>query len=227
MRRGPHAAEEIIEVDELVRCVSILVGKSEPEKHRIEPEELFELNDDRYRSPFTLVERFLSETFFQSNDRRLNAWTSYRRDRRLSAVKEVHVDAHAFGSDLFHIALEKFREMVAAQSGDLDALRPRAAVVQNVCAKTGGYIARIDAEQLGIAVIELGGGRLVMTDRIDHAVGLEMLARIGDRVSAGQPLVRVFSSHSDVSRVVVRIESAIALSAEVVTPPTLIAGRVE
>ena len=124
-------------------------------------------------------------------------------------------------------ALEKFREMVTAQGGDLDAPRPRAAVAKDVYATTSGYIARIDAEQLGIAVIELGGGRLVMTDRIDHAVGLEMLARIGDRVSAGQPLVRVFSSHSDVSRVVVRIESAIALSAEVVTPPTLIAGRVE
>ena len=51
----------------------------------------------------------------------------------------------------------------------------------------------IDTEQLGLAIIELGGGRKVMTDKIDHAVGLEMLVRIGDRVEAGQPVVGVFA----------------------------------
>ena len=47
---------------------------------------------------------------------------------------------------------------------------------------------------LGVAIIELGGGRKVLTDAIDHSVGLEMLAKIGDRVEQGQPLVRVFGA---------------------------------
>ncbi len=43
-------------------------------------------------------------------------------------------------------------------------------------------------------IIELGGGRKVMTDRVDHSVGLELLVRIGDYVDAGKPILRVFAS---------------------------------
>lgn len=51
---------------------------------------------------------------------------------------------------------------------------------------------QIQAEQLGYAVIAMGGGRQRAADVIDHSVGLEMLVRIGDRVTAGQPLVRLY-----------------------------------
>ena len=89
-------------------------------------------------------------------------------------------------------ALAKFREMVEAQGGDLDAPRPRAAEVM-VTAARAGYIAAIDTEALGWAVIELGGGRKVLTDKIDPAVGFEILVRLGQRVDAGEPLVRMFA----------------------------------
>lgn len=89
-------------------------------------------------------------------------------------------------------ALAKFREMVEAQGGDLDAPRARAAEV-TVAAARAGYIAAIDTEALGWAVIELGGGRKVLTDKVDPAVGFEILVRLGQKVAAGEPLVRMFA----------------------------------
>jgi len=88
-------------------------------------------------------------------------------------------------------ALEKFRELVAAQGGNLNAPRPAAPAV-DVNAPDAGYVAAIDTEVLGLAIIEMGGGRRVMGDKIDHSAGLEMLVRIGDHVERGQPLLRLF-----------------------------------
>jgi len=88
-------------------------------------------------------------------------------------------------------AYEKFAAMVRAQGGDLDAPRPRASEMI-VVADRRGYITRIDAEALGWTIIELGGGRKQLGDPIDHAVGLELMARLGDEVRAGDPLARVW-----------------------------------
>jgi pyrimidine-nucleoside phosphorylase len=98
-------------------------------------------------------------------------------------------------------ALAKFAEMVAAQGGDLDKLPPLPPASE-VVAQRGGFVASIDAEALGQAIIELGGGRKLLTDRIDHSVGLEMLVRLGDNVAAGQPLVRVFGDVENVRQIV-------------------------
>jgi len=114
-------------------------------------------------------------------------------------------------------ALAKFAEMVAAQGGDLDRLPPLPSGTELVASR-GGYIGAIDTEALGLAIIELGGGRKVMTDKIDHSVGLEMLVRLGDRVEAGQPTVRVFGSREQVARVQPAIERAITIHDE---PPVV------
>ncbi|MBP89523.1 MAG: thymidine phosphorylase [Planctomycetaceae bacterium] len=89
-------------------------------------------------------------------------------------------------------ASEKLREMVAAQGGDLDAPRARAPA-HIIAAPRAGFVHTIDVKALGYAVIDLGGGRRKMSDTIDHSVGLEMLVRVGDAVTSGQPLVRVFA----------------------------------
>lgn len=93
-------------------------------------------------------------------------------------------------------AFEKFREMVAAQGGDLEAKRPRAAN-QELLATQSGYITAIDTEQIGWAVIEMGGGRKQLGDPVDHSVGLEILVRLGDQVEAGQPLANLFVHSSE------------------------------
>jgi thymidine phosphorylase len=123
-------------------------------------------------------------------------------------------------------ALAKFREMVAAQGGDLDRL-PAMPAGARVRATRGGYVSAIDTEALGLAIIELGGGRKVMSDKIDHGVGLEMLVRLGDAVERGQPVVHVFGSRSQVEQVRPLIERAVAIGDEPPAVGPLIVQRVE
>ncbi|WPZ35343.1 thymidine phosphorylase [Thalassobaculum sp. OXR-137] len=91
-------------------------------------------------------------------------------------------------------AAEVFGRMVAALGGPTDLLeRPdahleSAPVAVPVYAETRGIVARIDARRLGVAVIELGGGRRQAADRIDHAVGLTEIAGIGETVGPDVPL---------------------------------------
>jgi pyrimidine-nucleoside phosphorylase len=121
-------------------------------------------------------------------------------------------------------ALEKFREMVTAQGGALEAPR-EVATPYEIRSPASGYIARIDTEQLGLAIIELGGGRKRQGDRIDHAVGLEMHVRIGDRVERGQRLVTLYEreDHPMARRMVLE---ALEFSNEPGPPPKLIEERV-
>jgi len=123
-------------------------------------------------------------------------------------------------------ALVKFREMVAAQGGNLDRLPPRAEQ-HDISLDWSGFIHSIDTQWLGIVIIELGGGRKVMTDKIDPAVGLEMLVRIGDHIKAGQPVVRVFGSAEKCNRIRRTIASAFTKSDQPVSPPPLVVERIQ
>jgi pyrimidine-nucleoside phosphorylase len=145
----------------------------------------------------------------------------------LTGVSETAEAAEQMLTD--HIAsgraLEKLREMVAAQGGDLDAPRPIASSSE-FSADRSGFVASIDTEKLGLAVIELGGGRRVMTDRIDCAVGLEMQVRIGDEVELGDSLMRVFARPDGAERVQSLLRDAIVISNSPPAPWPLIAARV-
>jgi pyrimidine-nucleoside phosphorylase len=121
--------------------------------------------------------------------------------------------------------LEKFREMVAAQGGNLDAPRP-VAPASEVASPRAGYVAKMDTEALGRVVIELGGGRKKLGDVLDLSTGFEMLVRLGDEVEPGQPLVRLFAKPEAAERVKSELLAAIAISNEPVMPPTLIAERI-
>ncbi len=123
-------------------------------------------------------------------------------------------------------ALEKFHEMVAAQGGDLAAERPLAEATE-IVADRSGCVARIDAEALGWAVIEMGGGRKKIGDAIDYGVGLEMLVRIGDQVTAGQPLVTLFARPPQRDAARRMIQEALTISDESVRSSPLITTRIE
>jgi pyrimidine-nucleoside phosphorylase len=123
-------------------------------------------------------------------------------------------------------ALAKFREMVSAQGGRLEEL-PALAGSTDVVSDRDGFVQAMNTELLGMVIIELGGGRKVMTDPIDHRVGLEVLVKIGERVTAGQPLVRVFAAPDKFEQNRGLIAAAISLSDEPCQPPALIAERVE
>jgi thymidine phosphorylase len=123
-------------------------------------------------------------------------------------------------------ALVKFREMVAAQGGNLDQL-PLPGEAHEIGLDWAGYVHSIDTEWLGIAIIEMGGGRKVMSDKIDHSVGLEMLVRIGDRIEAAQPIARVFAPAERIDHVRRTIASAFTMSAHPVPSLPLIVERIE
>jgi thymidine phosphorylase len=115
--------------------------------------------------------------------------------------------------------------MVAAQGGDLDAPRP-VAPAQDVTAPRAGYVAAIDTEGLGRVIIELGGGRKQLGDKLDLSTGLEMLVRLGDAVEAGRPIVRVFAKPQTAAAVEADLLRTIAIGDNRVEPPPLIVERI-
>jgi pyrimidine-nucleoside phosphorylase len=123
-------------------------------------------------------------------------------------------------------AIAKFREMVAAQGGRLDELPP-IRERHEITLQRGGHILSINTEQLGQAIIELGGGRKLKTDAIDYAVGLEMLVRVGDYIEPSRPVVHVFASCERFERVQAAIAAAFSLSDQPVPSLPLIVERVE
>jgi pyrimidine-nucleoside phosphorylase len=118
-------------------------------------------------------------------------------------------------------AFEKFHEMVRAQGGDLEAPRPVA--MENVIAASfSGCLASLDTEQLGLAIVELGGGRKKVGDLVDHSVGIEMLVRHGDWIKAGQPLVKIFARPDTIESVRNDVLRAFVLDHEAEPRPLII-----
>lgn len=89
-------------------------------------------------------------------------------------------------------AYELFEKMVVAQGGSTAFEQlPKAAVVKPVLAQAAGYIQSMNTRDIGVAVINLGGGRRVASDAIDHSVGFDEILPIGARVEADTPLAMV------------------------------------
>jgi pyrimidine-nucleoside phosphorylase len=101
-------------------------------------------------------------------------------------------------------ALEKFREMVVAQGGDARvvddyALLPQARIVEDVVAPANakGFIASVNALKIGHAAMALGAGRENAQSKVDHAVGISDLVKIGEAVTPGARLARIHADDSD------------------------------
>ena len=120
---------------------------------------------------------------------------------------------------------DRFRQMVEAQGGDLQAPRPIASVSE-LGADRDGWLVGVDGHELGRVMIDLGGGRKVLTDQVDHSVGLEMLTRIGDPIELGQPLVRVFAPLGDFEHVQPMIHRALIIGEQPADSPPLLCGRI-
>ncbi len=93
-------------------------------------------------------------------------------------------------------ALEKLAAVVAAQEGDARQVMepsrlPEAPLKLPLAAPRAGYIAAIQAEQVGLASMKLGAGRFKKGEPIDHATGLLLLVKVGNYVEQGQPLLEI------------------------------------
>ncbi|WP_059043533.1 pyrimidine-nucleoside phosphorylase [Paenibacillus rubinfantis] len=90
-------------------------------------------------------------------------------------------------------ALEKLKQMVAAQGGNTEQidhpeLLPTAELKVDVKARAGGFVESIQAEEIGIAAMMLGAGRETKESVIDLAAGVELRKKIGDPVEVGETL---------------------------------------
>jgi pyrimidine-nucleoside phosphorylase len=125
-------------------------------------------------------------------------------------------------------ALEKMREIIEAQSGDPSALDdydllPRARHSEKIFPARPGYIRAIDAEAIGHASMKLGAGRLRLDTPVDLSVGLEVEAKISDRVDESTPLVTMhFNEQARAAEAAVIIRNAYDIGEGAVNPHPLI-----
>jgi thymidine phosphorylase len=88
-------------------------------------------------------------------------------------------------------ALAKFRKIVAAQGGDPSCALAQASRVELVRAERSGYLTRLDARAVGVAAWRLGAGRARKEDPVSATAGVVCLAKPGDQVSAGEPILEL------------------------------------
>lgn len=128
-------------------------------------------------------------------------------------------------------AMDSWRAMIAAQDGDPDAALPVAKETDVVRADRDGVLVRQEALPFGIAAWRLGAGRARKEDPVQHAAGIDLHAKPGDRVRKGQPLFTLSADEpARFARALDALEGAWAIGdpGDVVDDGgPLIAGRVE
>ncbi len=97
-------------------------------------------------------------------------------------------------------AAEIFAKMISALGGPNDLMEKpdkfltKAKVIMPVLPKQSGYIKQMDTREIGMAVVELGGGRRMATDKIDYSVGFSQFCHIGDNVDKHKPIAYVHAN---------------------------------
>lgn len=124
-------------------------------------------------------------------------------------------------------ALDVLKKFIAAQGGDASVVDnpeklPQAKYTFEVPAKETGYVAKIEAEDIGTAAMLLGAGRATKESTIDLAVGLVLRKKVGDQVQEGESLVTIYANSEDVQNVMDKIYAHIHVSKEQVAAPKLI-----
>ncbi|NIZ59984.1 thymidine phosphorylase [Sedimentitalea sp. CY04] len=128
---------------------------------------------------------------------------------------------------------DRFGRMIAAVGGPLgfvdnwQRFLPEATVIQEITAKQAGYVTAIDGEALGLAVVRLGGGRMVESDQINPSVGLAGLVCLGQKVEKGTPLAVVHATREEAARSAeATVYAAITITPQAVELPDLIHERI-
>ena len=127
-------------------------------------------------------------------------------------------------------AMDTWRGMITAQGGDPDAALPTPKHTQVVTAPRSGVLVRQEALPFGIGAWRLGAGRARQQDPVQHAAGIDLHAKPGDVVTAGQPLFTMSSDDGDrFERALEAIEGAYEIAdpgTAVETGGALIQGRI-
>ena len=95
-------------------------------------------------------------------------------------------------------ALKKFEELIIAQKGDRAVITeprrvlPKASSTYDIRSGRDGYLSKLDALLIGEGLRALGGGRLTKEDTIDTSVAIRLMHKVGDKVSEGDVLLRIY-----------------------------------
>ena len=145
--------------------------------------------------------------------------------REMLALVDIDIDpAEVLASGA---ALEVFEKMVAAQGGDLSAGLPVAELQQQVVAQESGYLSRLDCRSVGVAAWRLGAGRARKEDPVSPTAGVICLAKPGDKVEAGQPLLELHSDDADrFDPALAALEGALSISENAPAVRPLIVDRI-
>ena len=99
-----------------------------------------------------------------------------------------------------------FDQMIVALGGPSDFVdnpwqaMPKANVISDIKAPQTGYISAMQTYQIGMSVVELGGGRLANDQAVDHSVGFDQILPVGTKVQAGEVIARVHGASSDAAK---------------------------
>jgi thymidine phosphorylase len=129
---------------------------------------------------------------------------------RLAGVGDVDVAAALADGR----AMDKWRQMVAAQGGNADAPLPVARESHVVTATASGVLTQLDALAVGVASWRLGAGRERKEDAVQLGAGITLHAQQGQRVTAGQPLMTLFTDEpARFERALASLEGGITIDA--------------
>ena len=124
----------------------------------------------------------------------LSGWMLY-----MGGVVKTVAEGNQTSADLISSgkALEKFRQMVDLQGGDVHAIDdpkklPQARNSLKVLSTASGFVSAVMCEAIGTACVILGGGRERKEDTVDPAVGILVHKKVHDRVEAGEPLATIY-----------------------------------
>lgn len=95
------------------------------------------------------------------------------------------------------LALSKLREFIAESGGNGDlvddySILPAAKNKMEVFSNKEGYVSKIKAEEVGKAAMIIGAGRATKEDEVDHAVGLKILKKVGDKIEKGEKIAEIY-----------------------------------
>jgi len=97
-------------------------------------------------------------------------------------------------------ALEKFKEFVKAQGGDISVIEntdllPASKYSFEVKADRDGYVSKIIADEIGLAALSVGAGRETKESVVDPAVGVVIRKKVGDKVNKGESIATIYANN--------------------------------